>query len=153
MKEDRYEFPASEWEVTRAGFDSGGTDLPPTKIILTRKKPRVKVEYMGDKVLNERKELLARIEKLEKENKPMSEKKATIGERYPIVREIIEIETGVLREKLSGPYGHKKEFEGQLGNWLKIESILDDLMTEWEKMKKEIKTLKKEVEASYYRWI
>lgn len=42
MKEDRYEFPVSEWEYK---FD--GTQAKPDAqhIILTRKKPRVKVEW------------------------------------------------------------------------------------------------------------
>ena len=43
MKEDRYEFPLKEWEYTT---EPEPFELPaPTKLILTRKKPKVKVEY------------------------------------------------------------------------------------------------------------
>lgn len=38
-------------------------------------------------------------------------------------------------------------------NERKIESLLDDLMLERKKMKKEVSRLKKEIEASCWRWI
>lgn len=45
MKEDRYEFPLGEWQYTT---EPEPFELPtPTKLIVTRKKPKVKVEYQS----------------------------------------------------------------------------------------------------------
>lgn len=45
MKEDRYEFPLEEWDWNLSPIHAGNWVVANEKIVLTRKKPRVTVEY------------------------------------------------------------------------------------------------------------